>query len=635
MPLLSSPLRITASPLLPINTLRSSHDADPWGPLPRPITTLPADIRGGVHFDLITPNTITFVLHAPFKNYVSLVGDFNEWDARRHRMVTDGQGTWWITLPHPGATRYGFYVAIDEQSHAWVGDPYAAELHWEGDRPWAYLPERSAGFQWTDEGWQTPSMRDLVIYELCVRDFAGLWRNNQAVFGDFEALLNYVDYLADLGINAVELMPIQAFPGDSSWGYNPVFYFAPAQVYGSPSELKAFVNACHRRRIAVILDVAFNHAWGEHPYYHIYPPLFGPNGEWLADWNPFFHQTPQAVNMWGGVDWDHFAPITTRYFQDIVRYWLQEYHVDGFRFDWVCGVDYDSNNPMQPGFDPYHGISAICWAARQVKPDCLLIGEFWQLEGTHPEKTSAKMVRETPMDACWNGTFHHTLEEVSNQRWQWEKKDIWRALGGFRDEGFGSATQIVNFTCSHDEVRPEHELKFYSAGYIRRPDGMSVAEMALRKAQLGLVALFAVPGVPMIYSGQEFGEDTPRTIDFCPINWEKLKRTAHHQHYDLVCRLIMVRRNYQALRSDNINFESDDFVHEQTVRLRRWDENGTTVLAALNFSEATRTVTLDLPSAGVWRDVVGDRAHELNVGNNQFELQPWQGLLLIPIYLRQ
>jgi 1,4-alpha-glucan branching enzyme len=589
---------------------------------------LPTDVRGGVHFDLVSPNTITFVLHAPYKKYVSLVGDFNEWDARRHRMVTDGHGTWWITMPHPGATRYGFYVAIDEQSHAWVGDPYATELRWEGNNPWAYLPEPSEPFKWTDEGWQTPPLRDMVIYELCVRDFAGMWRNNQPVYGDFTALLNYVDYLADLGINAVELMPVQAFPGNSSWGYNPVFYFAPAQCYGTPTELKAFINACHRRRIAVILDVAFNHAWGEHPYYNIYPPLFGLQGEWLTDWNPFFHHTPPQVNMWGGVDWDHFAPETTRYFQDVVRFWLQEYHIDGFRFDWVCGVDYDSSEPMRPGFHPLHGISAICWAARETKPDCVLIGEYWQLEGTHPDKTSAKMVAETPMDACWNGVFHHTLEDVLNQRWQWEQRDIWRALGGFREEGFQTATQIINYTCSHDEVRPEHELKFYSAGHIQRPPGVSVNEMALRKAQLGLVALFASPGVPMIYSGQEFGEDTPRTIDFCPINWDKLKRIAHHRHYEITWRLIEARRTYAALRSDNIHFEQDDFVNEHIVRFRRWDDTGSEVLVALNFGDSTRTVTLDLPVSGVWRNVVTDRHFKFERGPHQFDLQAWQGIML-------
>jgi 1,4-alpha-glucan branching enzyme len=286
---------------------------------------------------------------------------------------------------------------------------------------------------------------------------------------------------------------------------------------------------------------------------------------------------------------------------------------------------------MRPGFHPYHGISAICWAARQAKPDCLLMGEFWQLEGTHPDKTAAKMVHETPMDGCWNGTFHHTLDDVLNQRWEWEKKDIWRALGGFRDLGFQTATQTVNFTCSHDEVRPEHELKFYSVGNIRRPPGMSMAEMALQKAQLGLVALFAVPGVPLIYSGQEFGEDAPRTIDFCPLNWEKLKRSAHHHHYELVCRLIVARRTHGALRSDHIHFEADNFAQSQTVRLHRWDDAGDRVVVALNFSAEWRAVVLGVSAAGVWRDVVSDRLFQLRAGSHTFELAPWHGLMLVPI----
>ena len=443
--------------------------------------------------------------------------------------------------PHPGPTRYGYYVAIDDQSHAWVGDPYATEVRWEGDQARAYLPRPTADFPWTDQDWQTPPLRDLVIYELCVRDFGGEWRQDRPHYGTFNDLAGRLDYLVDLGVNAVELMPIQAFPGESSWGYNPVFYFAPAEVYGTPDDFKRLVDACHRRGLAVILDVAFNHAWGEHPYYRFYPPMFGEHGEWLTDWNPYFHHTPPDVNMWGGVDWDHFTPITTRYFQDVVRSWLLDYHVDGFRFDWVCGVDFDSSNPMAAGFNPYHGISALAWAARQAKPDCILCGEFWPLPSANAAKTAASLVDATDLDACWNGRFHHTMEQVLNQRWQWEEQDIFRAIGGYRDDGFQLASQVVNFTASHDEVRPEHEIKYYSWHNMQRPEGMSVPELALRKAKLGLVALFAAPGVPMIYAGQEFGEDAPRTIDFCPINWERLDRISHHRHRELVQRLIAAR----------------------------------------------------------------------------------------------
>ncbi|CAN5579037.1 alpha-amylase family glycosyl hydrolase [soil metagenome] len=597
---------------------------------------LPVDIRGGAHFNLLAPGTVTFVLYAPFKPYVSLVGDFNQWDTRANHLVTDGSGVWWTTVAHPGATRYGFYVAIDDQTHVWVGDPYATQVEWTEDTPWAVLPAAPDNFHWTDQAWQTPALRDLTIYELCVRDFAGRWVANRPHYGNFQDMLSYVDYLAELGINAIELMPIQAFPGKSSWGYNPVFYCAIANTYGTATDFKRFVDACHTNGISIILDMAFNHAWSEHPYYQFYPPLYGPKGEWLEDWNPFFHQTPRAINAWGGIDWDHFAAETTRYFQDVVRYWLQEFHVDGFRFDWVGGVDYDSRNPGQAGFDAYHGISAICWAARQAKPDCILIGEYWPLEGTNPEKTAAKLITETEMDAAWNGNFHHIMEDILNQRWEWEKKDIWRAIGGFRDYGFRSATEVINYTCSHDEVRPEHEIKFYSWAHIQHPKNMSRDELALASARLGLIALFAAPGVPMIYAGQEFGEDTPRTIDFLPLHWDKLQQPVHAEYYGFVTRLIHARRVHPALRSDQVEFYPDNFSTENVVRFKRWlGPNQPTDLpdfaaVALNFSSSRRPITLELPWNGKWQEVVHPRVHQIRDGQFSATLAPWSGVLLVP-----
>jgi 1,4-alpha-glucan branching enzyme len=591
------------------------------------------DVRGGVHLDFFAPGAATFVLYAPYKPYVSLLGDFNGWDTRANRMVTDGLGVWWTTIPYPGATRYGFYVAVDEQSHAWVGDPYATQVEWSMRAPWGKLPAWPNNFIWTDQDWRTPQLRDLVIYELCVRDFAGAWQANRPHYGSFGDLVEHVPYLADLGVNAVQLMPIQAFPGESSWGYNPVFYFALANTYGTPLEFKQFVNVCHRYGLAVILDVAFNHAWGEHPYYHMYPPMYGPQGEWLADWNPFFHHTPAYVNMWGGLDWDHFTPHTTRYFQDVVRFWLQEYHVDGFRFDWAAGVDYDSRDPMNPGFHPYHGLSAIGWAARQSKPDCILIAEYWSLEGTHPDKTAAKLVAETPLDACWNGHFHHVLDDALNQRWAWEKADIFRAIGGYREAGFGAADQVINYSCSHDEVRPEHEIKLYSWPHIERPAGMSVQELALAKALLGLITVFAAPGVPMLYAGQEYGEDGPRTIDFQPLHWEKLRLPAHIAHRAVVERLIRARRDHPALRSDCIEFESNDFALENIVRFKRWPATGERDYAAvaLNFGGVARLVKLALPWPGAWFDVVNNQVHQISGHEIVLSLDPWRGVLLTPV----
>lgn len=580
---------------------------------------------------------MTFVLRAPFKPFVSLVGDFNGWNSRANIMTSEGEGIWWTTIAHPGPTRYGFYVAIDDQSHVWVGDPYANEVRWDKSGPWAYLPsaavlEARRNFAWSDGDWKTPPLRDLVIYELGVRDFGGRWVENRPQYGSFEDLFQRLDYLSDLGINAIELMPVQQFPGESSWGYNPVFYFAPARTYGSPEQLKQLIDACHQRGIAVILDVVFNHAWGEHPYYQIYPPLYGPKGEWLTDLNPFFHHTPPAVNMWGGVDWDHFAVETTVYFQDVMRYWLREFHVDGFRFDWVGGVDYDSRHPMNPDFDPYHGIAAICWAARQAKPDVILVAEYWPLAGTHPDKTSAKLIHQTEMDAVWNGFFHHTMDDVLVQRWQWERRDIFRAIGGFRDQGFSRADQVINYTCSHDEVRPIHEVLFYARQHIQKPPDLTWTEVALRKAMVGLIALFAAPGVPMLWMGQEYGEDLPRTIDFLPLKWEKLRKEPFQTYWKTVQRLIHARRSSAGLRSDHIEFFSDHFVQTQVIRFRRWDmEGGDCALVAINFSHEPRQTTLPFPWDGVWREVVSGKSHRIKNGQRTFTLEPWSGRLYLPM----
>ena len=590
----------------------------------------PGDLRGGAHPNLVGNGTVTFLFFAPYKPFVALVGDFNQWDTRAHPMQTDGLGLWWVTIKNPGTTRYGFYVLIDDNSHAWVGDPYAAVVDWSDKAPWGLFAGNEQPYLWKSQEWKTPPLREMIIYELCVRDAAGRWQGNRARLGTFRQLEELVPYIASLGVNALELMPIQTFPGDSSWGYNPVFYFAPAPSYGSPADFKSLVDCCHAYGLAVIVDVAFNHAWGDHPWYHIYPPLYGPNGEQLADLSPFFHHTPQEINMWGGVDWDHFAPETTRYFQDIVRYWLREYRIDGFRFDWVGGVDYDSKEPFRSGFNPWHGIAAICWAARQEKPDCVLIGEYWSLAGTNPEKSAPRLVAETAMDAVWNGYFHHTLDDILNQRWEWEKRDIFRAIGGFHDLGYGSATEVINYSCSHDEVRPEHEIKFYSGKYIAIPKGWTLQQVALARALLGLVAVLTAPGVPMLYAGQEFGEDTPRTIDFLPTGWERRTQPGFREQLEIVTRLLRLRRNAPALRSDAIEFMPNDFAQEKIVRYRRWsgDDPAETVWVVLNLGSNGRYVEFPGIEDGAWIDVISGKRRSATGGRLRLLVGPHQAVVL-------
>lgn len=541
-----------------------------------------------------------------------------------------------VTVPLRGPTHYRFVVTMDASGQqVAVADPYAREIRWDAQGPKAFLADDPA-FIWRDATWQRPALRDLTLYELCVRDFAGEKKDGGARFGDFSGIRARLDHLVQLGINAIELMPVSEFPGDSSWGYNPVFYMAPKWLYGRPAELKALVDAAHQRGIAIILDLVFNHAWGDQPYYLMYPPLFGPKGEMLEDLNPFFHHHHNGhANGWGGLDWDHSSPYTLAYMQDVVRFWLDEYHLDGFRFDWLGGVEYDPWQPHREGFDPFSGIAPIARAAREAAPDCYLIGEYWPIHGTNPAKTAAKLVRETEIDAVWNGAFHHTLENCLFQTWQWERQDMGHNLGGFRAQGFDRADQVINYVVSHDERRPEHEIQFWGAHIC--PGDPTVAaqfttrwELALQKARLGLAVLFTSPGVPMLLAGQEFGEDSPRTIDFWPLDWKKLALPQGRAQFDLCRRLIRLRRDHPALRSDLVEYYWDNFERFKVLRYKRWDRAGDVAVVAANFDCMAQEVGLGFPSEGRWVDALSGRSFEVAGHWRDFTVPPWSALILFP-----
>lgn len=592
--------------------------------------------RGGAHRDLAGRGVATFCLTAPGKEAAWVVGDFNGWNPAATPMHTDGNGYFWVTVPVAGRVRYQFVVPQDESGkRVWVADPYAREIVWDRYGPKAVLAD-DPPYVWHDEDWRRPALRDLVIYELCVRDFAGEKRNRQDRFGTFAGILQKLDHIAALGVNAIELMPISEFPGDSSWGYNPVFYMAPKHLYGRPADLKALIDAAHRRGIAVILDMVFNHAWPDQPYYRMYPPLFGPNGEPREDRNPFFHHHNNGhANGWGGLDWDHASPWTTAYMQDIVRFWLQEYHVDGFRFDWLGGVEYDPARPERDSFDPFIGIAPIARTAREIQPTAYLIGEYWPIHGTNPAKTAARLVHETEIDAVWNGAFHHALEACLFQTWQWERQDMPAALGGFRQQGFTRGDQVINYVVSHDERRPEHEIQFWGAHIAwcdPAPEPFASRwELALRKARLGLVALLTSPGVPMLYAGQEFGEDSPRTIEFWPLDWQKLKLPQGQEQFAFYRKLIHLRAGHPALRSDHIEYYWDDFPRFKVLRYKRWDGNGDVVVVGLNFDCVTQRVGLGFPHNGPWHEVLSDAIVPVEGYWRDFDVPPWSALVLVPV----
>src|SRR5262245_54190731 len=200
------------------------------------VAAAPEGIQHGAHD--WGDGVVTFALWAPWKSSVHLIGDFNNWDMQADPLAVDESGLWWVEKRlEPGI--YGYQFVIDGETT--TGDPYARALRWaEGSpRPHALIEVGATPYAWGDDGFGIKPLNQLVIYELHVGDFSPE--------GTFEGVTQRLDYLAGLGVDAIELMPIKEFPGDRSWGYNPAYFFAPESAYGSADDLKRLIDAAHQK----------------------------------------------------------------------------------------------------------------------------------------------------------------------------------------------------------------------------------------------------------------------------------------------------------------------------------------------------------------------------------------------------
>lgn len=325
---------------------------------------------GAVYHTTDNGGALTFGLWAPNKQNVYLIGDFNQWERTATAMRPLADGMWGAELSLPtGNYGYQFVVDAGTEQEVVIADPYARALRWvEGQpQPQSLITVGNALYAWQDQDFHAKPLNELIIYELHVGDFSPE--------GTFAGVTQRLDYIRDLGVNAIELMPIQEFPGDRSWGYNPAFFFCPESAYGSADDLKTLIDQAHQRGIAVILDMVFNHTAESNPLMSLYP----------YQENPFFGQDG---NPWGFPDFNHWSDATKRLMKDIQDYWLNEFHIDGFRYDHAEGI----------GFDFMSGMQFIAWSARQTKPNVYLIVE------NLPDPTA--MVQATEVDASWHEAFH-------------------------------------------------------------------------------------------------------------------------------------------------------------------------------------------------------------------------------------
>ncbi|HEY0330057.1 MAG TPA: malto-oligosyltrehalose trehalohydrolase [Rhodopseudomonas sp.] len=437
----------------------------------------PAPTRFGpeVHHD----GGVLFRLWAPSQSEVALV---LEADAPRTMHRTD---LGWHSLLVPDArpgTRYRFRLADGLE----VPDPASRYQPEDVHGPSEVV---DAAFAWSDRGWRGRPWEEAVVYELHVGAFTAE--------GTFAAAIERLDYLAELGVTAIELMPVAEFPGARNWGYDGVLLFAPDASYGRPDDMKALVDAAHARGIMVFLDVVYNH--------------FGPDGNYLAAYAPIFndqHQTP-----WGdAVNYDAAGSETVREFviQNAI-YWIDEFHLDGLRFDAVHAIKDDS--------DPHllAEIPSRLRAGGLNRPIHLML--------ENEENEVARLARDVDGEpqqytAQWNDDLHHVLHAAASgetsgyyAEYAGDTEKLGRALA----EGFAFQGDHMRYSDRSRGQPSRHLPPTAFVGFIQNHDqignrafGDRLTSFAPAAAVEAAAAVYLLlPQIPMLFMGEEFGSSRP------------------------------------------------------------------------------------------------------------------------------
>jgi 1,4-alpha-glucan branching enzyme len=536
---------------------------------------------------------VSFRVWAPFADKVSVAGTFNAWNDSATPLTSEGNGFWSADV---AAARIGHeykFVLRGKfiQDKLWKNDPYARSLtNSVGNSIVA-----EADFDWTSADYRTPAWNEVVIYELHVGSFL-FDPTNRGGRGDFDTVITKLDYLSDLGVNAIQLLPSDEFPGDVSMGYNPSYIFAIEESYGGPNGLRRLVDAAHSRGIAVIFDVVYNH--------------FGPNDLdiWRFDgWQEndfggiYFYNDWRADTIWGHKNRPDYGRGEVRqYIRDNALRFLDQRACDGLRFDatgWIRNV---WGNDNDPGADLPGGWSLLQWIHTEIRDR-----QPWKItiaEDMHDNEWITKGVGEggAGFGAQWGATFMHRLRAMLAAPDD-SARDV-GALAALIGQRYNSnAFQRVVYTESHDEVAE-------SNGNKRVPEiiwpGKADSYPSQKRSTLGAALVFTAPGIPMIFMGQEFLE-WGAWSDGRELDWSKATRFAGIR--TLYRDLIRLRRNWfnntAGLKGQLVNVHHVNS-NDKLLAFHRWDAGGPgdDVIVLANFAARSYDhYRIGLPRGGLWR----------------------------------
>lgn len=529
---------------------------------------------GAIPFD----GGFAFRVWAPNADEVKVVGDFNAWDDTAHQLHHEANGHWYGEVQ--GAEHGQEYKLLLRNGDDWFMriDPRAMSVTNSVGNGRLYDQSR---FDWgNDDAFWTPAQHELVIYETHIGSFV----DSADGPADLHDLTGKLDYLQQLGINAVELMPLMEFAGDYSWGYNPAHIFAVESTYGGPDGLKTFIKEAHLRGIAVIIDVVYNH--------------FGPSdlATWQFDgWSEngkggiYFYQDHRSSTPWGDTRPDYGREEVRAFILDNVRMWLGDYHADGVRLDmtpYMRKVDGFSGD-IPEGWEM---MKAIGHLVRTEFPGKLVIAEDLHNDAA----VTAVGGGGAELHAQWDNQFVHPVREALITPAD-EARSI-PAVAKAVMHRYHHAFDRVVYTESHDEVA-NGKARITSEVRGDNPTGWD----AQKRATLGAALVLTSPGMPMLFQGQEFLEDE-WFRDTVPLDWDRA--WAFRDITQMFRDLIRLRRN--------LDGDSGGLVGPHTTLVTLDDDanliafvrssgDGQHVLVALNLTAHAVQQQVEVPGGGQWR----------------------------------
>jgi glycosidase len=579
----------------------------------------PAGLEQGINYNSTT--SATLILFAPYKEFVYLIGDFNDWKVETNyflnRYQYDSDNViWWITIDNLiNGNEYAFQYLVDGEIR--IGDPYTKKVldPWnDGDissqtypnlKPYpvgktselvSILQTGQEEYQWQNANFQKPPKEKLVIYELLLRDFLEEH--------DYKTLKDTLNYLKQLGVNAIELMPVMEFEGNLSWGYNPSYHYALDKYYGPSGDFKEFIDEAHGMGIAVIMDMVLNHAFGQSPMVRLY---WDSANNRPAENSPWFNPIPKhPFNV--GYDFNHESAATKYYVDRVNRHWLNEFKIDGFRFDLSKGFTQTYSATVeqwgmydQSRINLLKRMSDSIWAA---VTNAYVILEHFAANSEETVLSNYGMMLWGNMNYDYNEA---TMGYVSNLTGATYKSRGW------------SDMHLVSYMESHDEER----LMFKNLQYGNSSGNYNIKSfpIAIQRMKLAGAFYFTIPGPKMIWEFGELGYDysinypcgTPDCrLDPKPIRWDYFEDGNRKNLYKVWQALIDLRE-YETFSTNNFSYSLSGYGKRLTFLDSTMNAN-----IVGNFNVVSLNINPIFPNDGWWYDYFsGD---SIFVANTQEEI---------------